>query len=320
MSFEKELGGVLECDVCAQIMHKPVTTPCQHTFCSSCLARSLDHSAKCPLCRQDLPAMNFFQDQTVNKVLTDIVMTAFPEEYAERLRAIESEERDARLDTPIFVCTLAFPNMPTILHVFEPRYRLMLRRCIESGTPRFGMVLPARGAGNGGMTGVLEYGTMLDIRSIQMLPDGRSMVEAMGSYRFRLLEKGSLDGYTVGRVERIEDIAVEDETHEPSTAELMGLCKEFIDQLRSGSAPWLLQRLNSTYGAMPEDPSTFSYWMALVMPIDEYEKARLLPIRSPRLRLKLIVHWVEQLRSSWWWVFRYLRPHSTSSDSDSAHS
>jgi Lon protease-like protein len=64
------------------------------------------------------------------------------------------------------------------------------------------MVLPARGAGNGGMTGVLEYGTMLDIRSIQMLPDGRSMVEAMGSYRFRLLEKGSLDGYTVGRVER----------------------------------------------------------------------------------------------------------------------
>jgi len=88
--------------------------------------------------------------------------------------------------------------------------------------------------------------------------------------------------------------------HEPSTAELMGMCKDFIEQLRSGSAPWLLQRLNSTYGPMPEDASTFSYWMALVMPIDEYEKARLLPIRSPRLRLRLIVHWVEQLRSSWW--------------------
>ena len=108
-----------------------------------------------------------------------------------------------------------------------------------------------------------------------------------------------------------------DETREPSTAELMGVCTDFIDQLRSGSAPWLLQRLNSTYGPMPEDASTFSYWMALVMPIDEYEKARLLPIRSPRLRLKLIVHWVEQLRSSWWWVFRYMRPRTTSSDSAS---
>lgn len=30
MSFEKELGAVLECDVCAQLLHKPVTTPCQH--------------------------------------------------------------------------------------------------------------------------------------------------------------------------------------------------------------------------------------------------------------------------------------------------
>ncbi len=112
------------------------------------------------------------------------------------------DERDTRLDTPLFICTLAFPNMPTILHVFEPRYRLMLRRCIESGNPRFGMVLPARGAGNPGIAGVLEYGTMLEIKSIQMLPDGRSMVETMGSYRFRVLEKGSLDGYTVGRTER----------------------------------------------------------------------------------------------------------------------
>lgn len=89
---------------------------------------------------------------------------------------------------------------------------------------------------------------------------------------------------------------------EPTTAELMATCHEFIEHLRSGSAPWLLQRLNTAYGPMPDDPATFSYWMALVMPIDEYEKARLLPIRSHRLRLKLIVHWVEQLRSSWWYV------------------
>ena len=48
----------------------------------------------------------------------------------------------------------------------------------------------------------MEYGTMLEIQSVQMLPDGRSMVETVGSYRFRLLEKGNLDGYTVGRIER----------------------------------------------------------------------------------------------------------------------
>jgi hypothetical protein len=37
MSFEKELSAVLECDVCAQIMHKPVTTPCQHVGTSIAL-------------------------------------------------------------------------------------------------------------------------------------------------------------------------------------------------------------------------------------------------------------------------------------------
>ena len=98
-----------------------------------------------------------------------------------------------------------------------------------------------------------------------------------------------------------------------TTEAYMVICRAFIEQLRSGSAPWLLQRLNNTYGTMPTDACEFSYWMALVsliklahmlmvqvMPIDEYEKARLLPIRSTRLRLKLIVHWIESLRSSWW--------------------
>jgi Lon protease-like protein len=86
--------------------------------------------------------------------------------------------------------------MPTILHVFEPRYRLMIRRCIESSSPRFGMLMPTRGS-----DGVGDYGTMLEIQSVQMLPDGRSMVETVGTQRFRLLEKGGLDGYTVGRIE-----------------------------------------------------------------------------------------------------------------------
>lgn len=36
-----------------------------------------------------------------------------------------------------------------------------------------------------------------------------------------------------------------------------------------------------------------------VLPIDEYEKAKLLPIRSARLRLKLVSYWIDQLNSNW---------------------
>lgn len=50
------------------------------------------------------------------------VLKTFPEVYADRKAAVEAEERDSRLDTPIFVCQLSFPGTPTILHFFEPRY------------------------------------------------------------------------------------------------------------------------------------------------------------------------------------------------------
>jgi len=46
-----------------------------------------------------------------------------------------------------------------------------------------------------------DYGTILEIRSVQMLPDGRSMVETFGTQRFRVMERGTLDGYMVGRIE-----------------------------------------------------------------------------------------------------------------------
>jgi hypothetical protein len=51
-----------------------------------------------------------------------IVLRAFPGHYRDRAEAIEAEERDSRLDTPIFICLLSFPGIPTYLHFFEPRY------------------------------------------------------------------------------------------------------------------------------------------------------------------------------------------------------
>ncbi|KAA1466388.1 hypothetical protein DENSPDRAFT_876473 [Dentipellis sp. KUC8613] len=332
--FEKELLTELSCEICFMLLYQPVTTPCQHTFCAKCLQRSLDHSQQCPLCRQVLPGFSYFHEHPYNKTVLSIILKAFPDSYAERGRIIEQEERDSRLDTPIFVCQLSFPGIPTFLHFFEPRYRLMLRRCLESADPCFGMIMP-RSAG--GITGN-EYGTMLKISRVRMYPDGRSVVETHGTHRFRIMERGTLDGYMVGRIERIDDYQEEldefDDTEEsliealqvpgtasvpeipsstagstsrsaalppvPSNEALMEICRAFVDQLQRGAAPWVVQRLNTAVGPMPTDPSNFSFWMAVVLPIDEVEKAKLLPIKSPRLRLRLVVYWIEQLNSQWW--------------------
>ncbi|KAI0320824.1 PUA-like domain-containing protein [Amylostereum chailletii] len=338
----------LTCEICLLLMYRPLTTPCQHTFCSKCLERSLDHSDQCPLCRHSLSGFAYQQDQPCNKTVLAILLKAFPDSYAERGRNVEQEEHDERLDTPIFVCQLSFPGMPTLLHFFEPRYRLMLRRCLESPNPCFGMIMPSRPTCH---TTGNDYGTMLEIKSVRMLNDGRSMVETWGTHRFRVMERGMLDGYMVGRVERIDDFPNEldgdtddggsssttphptdddpiaralavssrqvttvasdatpalppalQATMKDSPDVLLAICHDFLQQLRQGAAPWVVQRLNHTYGPMPSDASNFSFWMAMLLPIDEYEKAKLFPIKSPRLRLCMVVHWIEQLNSNWWFT------------------
>ncbi|KAF8268235.1 PUA-like domain-containing protein [Lactarius quietus] len=294
--FERELLEELSCEICSMLLYQPITTPCQHTFCSRCLYRSLDHRLQCPLCRQDLPGVMYFQEHPFNKTIISIILTAVPESYTERGRLIEQEERHARLDTPIFVCQLSFPGLPTILHFFEPRYRLMLRRCLEKPDPCFGMIMPPSPAG--GRSTVHDFGTMLDIKGVRMLPDGRSIVETRGAYRFRIMERGSIDGYIVSRIERISDCP----TLYPDLQELVGVCQAFLDQVQRGGAPWVVQRLNRLnhiYGPMPTDPTHFGYWMAMALPIEETEKAKLLPVKSPLLRLRLVVHWIEQLNSNW---------------------
>ncbi|KAF7371543.1 hypothetical protein MVEN_00009300 [Mycena venus] len=302
-NLEKEMQTELSCEICFMLLYSPVTTPCQHTFCAKCLHRALDHSTHCPLCRENVPGFSFFDDHPVNQTLETLLVTAFPEEYAARGDAIAAEERDARLNTPIFVCMLIFPGHPTALHFFEPRYRLMLRRCFEQDVPSFGMIMPVRQSAGAGVADVqTDYGTMLEVRSVQMLAGGRIFVETWSTYRFRILERGQLDGYTVGRIERIDDIAdsLALGLLEPSNEQYMDTCTKFLQRFRLSTAPWVMQRLNNAYGTPPVDPTQFAYWVALVLPIDEFEKAKLLPIRSARLRLRLVVHWIEQLDNSWW--------------------
>ena len=186
----------------------------------------------------------------------------------------------------------------------------MMRRVMATESREFGMVMP--GTGPGGMS---KYGVTLRVVDLRMQEDGRSVVETVGVGRFHVLEHGLLDGYTVAKVETVEDISPAAEraleraalnrsgpgvTPELSTDALIGICNEFIEMLRSGSAPWLVQRLNNTYGPPPDDIADFTWWMAAVLPIDESEKAHLLKITSSRLRLRLIVHWIEQMRNSWW--------------------
>jgi Lon protease-like protein len=328
----------LDCLVCYNMMLEPTTTTCGHTFCRRCLARVMDHSNICPFCRRDLhvSSASIHAKQCGNAILNSLQNGLWPDMVASRIAAVKAEEQagDEVWNTPLFICTLAMPTMPTFLYVFEPRYRLMMRRVIE-GNRQFGMVMYNRTSsaqGDLGSVPFLEYGTLLEIVNYELLRDGRSFVETRGIGRFKVRAHGMLDGYNVASIERIEDVSLAEEgaleqrettmardfaeshfrenpqnqlpidiaIESLSTQQLLDICTAFVREMREASAPWLRERIIQVYGEPPEDPALFPYWFASVVPVMEEEKYVLLRTTRVRERLKIVYSWIGRIRGQRW--------------------
>lgn len=321
-TLQETVRSELECQVCYQVMLDPLTTSCGHTFCRKCFARAMDHANVCPMCRRRLPVLPSASAEPSNKRITHLLQYLLPEILAARIDASRQEDAiDEQTKLPLFPCTLAYPQMPTFLHIFEPRYRLMIRRAIESGSRKFGMLMYRPGGPLPGQPHFMPYGTVLFIERLEMLADGRSLIETRGMYRFRVINTSILDGYLIGEVQRIDDIPVHEEegieaqetSSVPSTANeeeariqqmstqhLLEYASDFVEQARSRSARWLHQRVLAAYGQPPTDPAIFPYWLASVLPISESEKYLLLPATSVRKRLKIVARWIQRLEAARW--------------------
>lgn len=318
--------GELDCQVCYALILDPLTTNCGHTFCRKCVARILDHSNLCPICRRVLLVRPGAINEPSNQRLSTLLSTLCPDLVAARAQAVSEEEQTMASDSnvPLFLCTLAFPEMPTFLHIFEPRYRLMIRRALDNNEGRFGMMTynqRAEPQGDLGCVDFKQYGTLLQIRTYQMMADGRSIIETVGLSRFRIKSWRVHDGYYVGDIERLDDIPLAEEerieaaetsgsTPSPtdligqidhmSTVQLLRVGTDFITRMRAGSAPWLHDRVIEAYGQQPTDPALFPFWFASIIPIAEEEKYRLLPTTSVRERLKITARWVRRIEGQRW--------------------
>ncbi|XP_036126216.1 LON peptidase N-terminal domain and RING finger protein 3 isoform X4 [Molossus molossus] len=280
----------LECSLCMRLFYEPVTTPCGHTFCLKCLERCLDHNAKCPLCKDGLSQCLASRKYSKNVIMEELIAKFLPEELKERRRLYEEEMEELsnlNKNVPIFVCTMAYPTVPCPLHIFEPCYRLMIRRCIETGTRQFGMCL------GDPVKGFAEYGCILEIRNVQFFADGRSVVDSIGKRRFRVLHQGQRDGYNTADIEYIEDQKVQGE----DCAELMGLHNCVYEQASSwfhSLKSSLKNRILNHFGPMPEkdvDPQinpngpAWCWWTLAVLPLESRAQLPFLAMRSLKDRL-----------------------------------
>ena len=81
--------------------------------------------------------------------------------------------------------TVLVPAAGLPLHVFEPRYRALMRDCM-AGDREFGVVLISRGSEVGGGDVRSDVGTVARIEEASELPDGRWALIALGTRRIRV--------------------------------------------------------------------------------------------------------------------------------------
>ncbi len=92
------------------------------------------------------------------------------------------------MELPLFpLHTVLFPGRPLPLHIFEQRYREMLRQCLD-GSRRFGVVAIKSGAEAGGGAELFDVGTVAEIERVEQLEDGRANIVTRGVERFRIVD------------------------------------------------------------------------------------------------------------------------------------
>src|SRR6266852_5759438 len=115
------------------------------------------------------------------------------------------------IELPLFpLDVVLFPGEELPLHIFEPRYRLMINECYEQKRP-FGVVL-ARPESEYLKEEPYSVGTMAEIEVLDRLEDGRMNLIARGLQRFRILDQHREKPYLSGLVEVYEDRAEQDQT------------------------------------------------------------------------------------------------------------
>ena len=185
-------------------------------------------------------------------------------------------------ELPLFpLGTVLYPGLVLPLHVFEERYRLMVRELLEAGGHRgsFGVVTIRAGheVGADSVSALYDVGCTADIRQVTPYDDGRYDLLGTGGRRFRLRSVGTARPYLVGDVEWLDEEVGDDA---PVIAAAAVHAFRGYQQLVAGQDAGGVQEL-------PRDPVVLSYLIAATVVLDVADKHRLLAASDAAKRLRL---------------------------------
>ncbi len=176
------------------------------------------------------------------------------------------------MELPLFPLNVVlFPGMVLPLHIFEPRYREMINRCIEQDQP-FGVILSGEDEDGAGLGLPYEVGTAARITRVERLEGGRMNINAVGAQRFRIMELDRSRAYLTAKVRRF-----------PIANGAPRLAAKLARHIRPGVFEYveLLSEASKTelkLDRLPEDATTLALLIAIALQVDNHEKQALLEI------------------------------------------
>jgi uncharacterized protein len=175
---------------------------------------------------------------------------------------------------PLFpLGAVLYPGMLLPLHIFEERYRQLVRDLLARPEPRrFGIIAIRKGRETGidGVSSLYEVGCTATLRRVDEHDDGRFDLVTVGTQRFKLLGLDQTLPYLQGDIELLAEDEVDQVGAAPFVRAVQVAFRAYLDALTErGGATVRIEEL-------PDEPGLLSFVIAATMVIDLPERQSLL--------------------------------------------
>ncbi|MET0741658.1 MAG: LON peptidase substrate-binding domain-containing protein [Candidatus Nanopelagicales bacterium] len=185
-----------------------------------------------------------------------------------------------RTEIPLFpLGTVLYPGLMLPLHIFEERYRLLVRSLLALPVEHrsFGVIAIRKGweVGPDAVRALHEVGCAAELRAVEPYDDGRFDLVTTGTRRFRLLSvDGDSSPYLRGEIEWIDE-----SPGEGADVLAAAVARQFL-------AYRLVLTGDADGAALPADPHLLSYLVAAAVILDLGDKQSLLEAADDAGRLR----------------------------------
>jgi len=177
---------------------------------------------------------------------------------------------------PLFPLNVVlFPGEHLPLHIFEPRYRRMVRQCLEFKSP-FGMLLALP-------DGLVHVGCTAEILEVSKhYEDGRMDILTMGRDPYRIVDLFTGDPLFEGAIDYLED---KESFLDPRNRQELNELYEVCYTLLFSGMPRSLEG---------SPPALFSFFIAAALPLDLLCKQQILELRSEAERQERLLRYLRE--------------------------